>query len=69
MGVGDLRFALESSIFCEMIQSVGIKGCARVEEDDRREEREWGLLAMVGIDRRYLQMCGPPTRNLSSLAA
>jgi hypothetical protein len=52
-----------------MIQSVGIKGCARAEEDDRREERGRGLLAMVGIDRRYLQMCGPPTRNLSSLVA
>jgi hypothetical protein len=24
--------------FCETIQSVGIKGCARVGEDDRREE-------------------------------
>jgi hypothetical protein len=52
-----------------MIQSVGIKGCARTEEDDRREERGRGFLAMVGIDRRYLQRCGPPTRNLSSLAA
>jgi hypothetical protein len=39
------------------------------EEDDRREERGRGLLAMVRIDRRYLQRCGPPTRNLSSLAA
>jgi hypothetical protein len=52
-----------------MIQSVGIKGCARAEEDDMREERGRGLLAMVRIDRRYLQRCGPPTRNLSSLAA
>jgi hypothetical protein len=24
---------------------------------------------MVEFDRRYLQRCGPPTRNLSSLAA
>jgi hypothetical protein len=37
-----------------MIQFVGIKGCARAKVDDRREERGRGLLAMVGIDRRYL---------------
>jgi hypothetical protein len=52
-----------------MIQSVGIKGCARAKEDGRREERGRGLLAMDGIVRRYLQMCGTPMRNLSSLAA
>jgi hypothetical protein len=52
-----------------MIQSVGVKRCARVGEDDRREERGRGSLAMVGIGRRYLQMSGPPMRDLSSLAA
>jgi hypothetical protein len=52
-----------------MIQSVGVKRCARVGEDDRREERGRGSLAMVGIGRGYLQMSGPPTRDLSSLAA
>jgi hypothetical protein len=52
-----------------MVQSVGVKRCARVGEDDRREEREQGSLAMVKFDRRHLQMCGPPTRDLSSLAA
>jgi hypothetical protein len=52
-----------------MIQSVGVKRCARVGEDDRREERGQGSLAMVGVGRRYLQMSGPPTRDLSSLAA
>jgi hypothetical protein len=67
--VGDLRVVLESSISCEKIQSVGVKRCARVGEDDRREERGRGSLAMVRIDRRYLQMCGPPARDLSSLAA
>jgi hypothetical protein len=52
-----------------MVRSVGVKRCARVGEDDRREERGRGSLAMVEFDRRYLQRCGPPTRDLSSLAA
>jgi hypothetical protein len=52
-----------------MVLSVGVKRCARVGEDDRREERGRGSLAMVEFDRRYLQKCGPPTRDLSSLAA
>jgi hypothetical protein len=52
-----------------MVQSVGVKRCTRVGEDDRREERGQGSLAMVEFDRRYLQRCGLPTRDLSSLAA
>jgi hypothetical protein len=52
-----------------MVQSVGVKRCARVGEDDRGEERGRGSLAMVEFDRRYLQRSRPPTRDLSSLAA
>jgi hypothetical protein len=52
-----------------MVQSVGVKRCARIGEDDGREERGRGSLAMVGFDRRHLQMCGPPTRDLGSLVA
>jgi hypothetical protein len=33
-GVGDLQFALESSIHCEKIQAEGIKGCARAGEEE-----------------------------------
>jgi hypothetical protein len=66
-----VTFSLHSraQFFYETIQYEGIRGCARAEEEDRREVRGRGSLAMVGIGWRCLQLCRPPTRNLGGLAA